>query len=136
MRVLFALAMFVFSLTGCGGSPGEECLKSFQAQLKDPESGRVIDFRNAELTYTATNGYGARIQGKALCRKAGDRWERDRSAELLKILSTTTEVLHAFNACRANGDSTDTCAGNSLALKRTKLDIEALNEESAMSLGY
>jgi hypothetical protein len=137
MRLFLTISACVFALGGCGGSPGEQCLKSFRGQLKDPESGRVIAFVDPELTYTATNGYGARIQGKALCRNAGDHWERDHFAEQLKILETSNDTLHAFNVCRDGGESAERCAGESLVLKRTKsVDINALNAESARSLGF
>ena len=47
--------------------PATQCLKNFRLELKDPESGRVVKFENNVLIYTATNSYGARVQGRAIC---------------------------------------------------------------------
>jgi hypothetical protein len=119
--------------------PAEQCLASFRNSLKDPESGRVVSFSEGQLVYTATNSYGARIQGRALCQKIGEVWSRDTSAELLAVLRLTAETLETYNVCRKKQQDTEQCAGGSLALKaaaRSRLDTEALQRESAEKLGF
>ncbi len=66
------LLFLSFLLAACiSKDPANQCLDSFGASLKNPDSGKVFDFSVNILTYTATNSYGARIQGKALCMKSG-----------------------------------------------------------------
>lgn len=131
-------AFLTIVVAGCTPSPGEQCLESFRAELKDPASGKVINFADSELVYTATNSYGARIQGKALCRESAGKWERDRSGELLRILKLSAQRLEGFNDCRNKGRTRETCAGDSVALRHAGLNIDtdAVNVESARLLGY
>ena len=74
-------------------TPAELCLESFKMNLKDPNSGKVINFENNILIYTATNSYGARIQGKAICKDSEGKWQRDREAETIKILDRSHEIM-------------------------------------------
>jgi hypothetical protein len=121
--------------------PGAQCLSSFKSTLKDPDSGKVVSFNDPTLIYTATNSYGARIQGKALCVKYGDKWVRDTSKEYLMILNLTTNKMEKSNDCRRAGGSARECAGDSLALKlsansRAPLDQNMLNKEAKEELGF
>ena len=122
-------------------SPGEQCLESFKSTLKDPDSGKVVSFKENELIYSATNSYGARTQGKALCNKfGGDKWSRDATAEYIKILNLATNKLEKSNACRRAGGSAIDCAGDSFALKQSAIlgqsNDEMLKEESTKELGF
>lgn len=131
----------LFALQGCLlDGPGEQCLNSFRSDLKDPESGKVISFEDPELVYTATNSYGARIKGKALCKQENGKWQRDHISETSKIMKRTIETLHASNICMEGGKSSAECAGESLALKHIRpgvgVDIDALNTESKEALGF
>ena len=136
--------IFVSLVSGCiGNSPGAQCLTSFKDELKDPDSGKVISFEGNKLTYSATNSYGARIQGKALCSKfGGDKWTRDKTAEYIEILNLSTGKIQRSNTCRAAGKKAMECYGSdSLVMKHAamssaNLDQEALNKESAIDLGY
>lgn len=142
MRIFWTVPLAVlFALQGClGDGPGQQCLDSFKADLKDPESGKVISFEALELVYTATNSYGARIKGKALCKEVGGIWQRDHATETLKILEKSTATLNASNACLRTKKSSAECAGESLALKRVSatasVDLDALNNESKDALGF
>lgn len=135
----------LFSLSGCQNNPGEECLQSFAATLKDPNSGKVIDFTDSTLTYTATNSYGARIQGKAICYKTHNgKWERAHSQELIKILQLSTEKMVFMNECRKKGNPASECFGGSAALERAyKMNYlgsdqatEDVKQEAAEELGF
>lgn len=131
----------LFALQGClGDGPGQQCLNSFKGDLKDPESGKILSFEDPELVYTATNSYGARIKGKALCAKVGDKWQRDHASEYQKILQRSGDTLRASNACMSSNKAVAECAGDSLALKhRTSdgsVDLDALNKESKEALGF
>ena len=121
--------------------PGSQCLNSFKSTLKDPNSGKVISFDAPTLTYTATNSYGARTQGKALCTKVGDEWVRDGDAENLAVLTLTADKLERSNACRKAGGNSKDCAGTSLAFKLsanslTPVDLDMLKKEAATELGF
>lgn len=138
------LPIFILLLNACTPveiDPGNQCLNSFKEKLKDPESGKVISFENFTLTYTATNSYGARIQGKALCKKLAEKWTRDTAAEQIKILNLTTDKLSKSNQCLHDGKKPEECAGDSLVLQRdsrtlTQSSINELQEESAKELGF
>ncbi len=142
MLKIFLTAMLAVFLTGClTQEPGVQCLNSFKSTLKDPESGKVISFDGITLTYTATNSYGARTQGKAICVKVGDKWVRDGQRELIDILRRTAEKLNESKICKKAGGSEMHCAGDSLALRlsvnsRDGLDVEMLKSEVAKELGY
>ena len=116
-----AFALCVTSiLAGCQQlvDPGIECLQSFASELKDPQSGLVISFDNGTLIYTATNSYGARTQGKALCKQQSDgKWQRDSSEERLLIWREAAERISIYNHCRESKGTLDMCAGDSFALK-------------------
>ena len=96
-----ALVLTIIMISGCDLSeeipaiktPAELCLESFKMNLKDPNSGQVINFENNILIYTATNSYGARIQGKAICKDSEGKWQRDREAETIKILDRSNEIM-------------------------------------------
>lgn len=135
--------------------PGTQCLNSFKNDLKDPDSGKVISFEPPILTYTATNTYGARTQGKAHCTQFSKDWKRDLGKEKIAILNRTADKMGKSNDCRAAGGTSENCAGDSLVLqlhalrfkahldmlpfrksaKSPELDINALNRESATELG-
>jgi hypothetical protein len=95
--------------------PGILCLNSFKADLKDPDSGKVISFESGVLTYTATNSYGARIQGKALCEKSYDnKWTRNRLKEIIMINEEVTKRIRAHTAClESSRTSSYGCGGDS-----------------------
>jgi len=93
------------------------------------------------LTYSATNSYGARTQGKALCAKVDDKWVRDGHAENLAILKLTADKLKASNDCHQAGGKSKECAGDSVALRLsaislTPVDIDMLKKEAATELGF
>jgi hypothetical protein len=119
--------------------PGSQCLNSFKSTLKDPNSGKVISFDAPTLTYTATNSYGARTQGKALCTKVGDEWVRDRHAEYLAVLNLSTEKMKSYNDCRQAGGSDMKCEVNSLEQRLSpnlRLDTDRHLKEAAKELGF
>ena len=143
-KLLTALP-FVLLLTSClTKDPATQCLDSFRSNLKDPGSGKVLDFKDKVLTYTATNSYGARIQGKALCRESiieKGKWERDTSGEYLQILNLTADKLEKSNDCRKAGGSGAECAGGSRVLERSAISLRSpapgeLEDEAAQELGY
>ncbi len=135
--------LLLFVLTACtpAPDPGAQCLNSFKAELKDPESGKVLSFEPPVLTYTATNSYGARMQSKAYCAKVGDKWRRDLWAEELAILDLTTKKLKVFTICKKAGVKAEACAGGSrtlmlAAISQTQVDVAALKKEAATELGF
>jgi hypothetical protein len=135
--------VFVFSvvlaLAGCAKPPGDQCLDSFRASLKDPESGKVIGFADGVLTYTATNSYGARTQGKAMCKQSEGKWSRDHYQEHLTVLNQTATVLEEFNKCRKGGGSEESCAGASASLRFVGADgvnVGELTKETGRALGF
>jgi hypothetical protein len=138
----YYLAAGIFMLSGCAlDSPGEQCLESFRLTLKDPDSGKVISYSGNALTYSATNGYGARIQGRALCKKDGDKWMRDLHSELLATLELTARRLDENNKCLAAGKDARSCGGGSLAIKyaaerNISIDLNALQAEASKELGF
>jgi hypothetical protein len=90
MLLKIGLAFVVLAVTGCSetsfGSPGEQCLASFRNSLKDPDSGKVVAFEQTSsvsgvLRYTATNSFGARIQGREDCILSSSKWTRNDAAE-------------------------------------------------------
>jgi len=132
-------------LTSCSiKDPANQWLDSFHSDLKDPDSGKVFDFEGNILTYTATNSYGARIQGKALCGYSiieKGKWGRDVAGEYLQILKLTTKKLENSNACRESCRSWLECAGDSQVLKRAAISRTSpaqseLEDEAARELGY
>lgn len=139
MRKIVGAVLICAAVAGCTKSPGEQCLDSFRATLKDPESGKVISLSDNILVYTATNSYGARIQGKALCTKASDKWSRDQTKELLMVFERTEKVLSEYNGCLKGGGDKESCAGSSTTLKYSGTGaaiVDGLNKESAKSLGF
>jgi len=138
--VKLAILLIVAVLLGCSGDdPGSQCLDSFRMTLKDPDSGKVFSFAEPLLTYTATNSYGARTQGKALCHKQSDgKWTRHERGELIATLELVKEKLDGFNQCMKNGaKDRKICAGGSIALNRNSdLDLEALKAEARRELGF
>jgi hypothetical protein len=137
---LIILPLFLF---GCiSENPGTQCLNSFKATLKDPDSGKVLSFDPPTLKYSATNSYGARTQGKALCTQQGvGKWTRDQRAEYLAILELSAAKLKTQNACVKTGGTSQACAGNSTvlslsAISLTPVNVDKLNEESAAELGF
>ncbi len=99
LAILASVAL-ALGLGGCAKSPGEQCLDSFRLKLKDPDSGKVIDFKEKTLAYTATNSYGARIQKKALCKQGLDgSWYRDYSAEYLEAMEYVLRIAQEYGAC-------------------------------------
>lgn len=116
--VRLALFMAIVVLAGCTQSPGEQCLESFRSNLKDPESGKVIAFKENVLTYTATNSYGARTQGKAICKQGSDsKWRRDHMDEYLEALQYVKNVADELTSCSDahNGDKEPCIKGNPIA---------------------
>lgn len=116
-KVQLAIAASVIALSaGCAKSPGEQCLDSFRQGLKDPESGKVISFKDGTLVYTATNSYGARIQGKALCQETvGEKgkWTRDHTGEHLAVLKLATDMLEQHGDCVRRGEKSADCDASS-----------------------
>jgi hypothetical protein len=45
------------------------------------------------VRYKAKNSYGAYVQGNMLCKKAGDKWVRDRANELIVQMAVTTQLI-------------------------------------------
>ena len=131
-------AQVLVALAGCQKNPGDECLDSFRMRLKDPDSGKVISFEAGTLRYTATNSYGARIQGSAICKQVEGKWSRDSVAEDLKVLNTTADILGAYNNCRRSGSPQAECAGDSPTLQSTRgdLDTSRLEDEVRRKLGF
>ena len=143
----FAAALpFALLLTSClSRDPGNQCLDSFRSTLKDPDSGKVLEFRDHILTYTATNSYGARIQGNAFCTESNGKWTRDKYQEsvmidnlYIKKLDIETESVKKSNDCRKAGGTLNSCGGKSR--EETAVDIDAhmkqLRKESANELGF
>lgn len=129
-------------MTSClAKDPANQCLDSFRADLKNPSSGKVFNFKNKTLTYTATNSYGATIQGKALCKELNGKWVRDTDREYLQILELTAKKLKKSNDCRQAGGTSMECAGGSRVLERSAILLKPsapgeLEEEIARELGY
>lgn len=122
-------------LTGClSKSPAEQCLDSFRNELKDPASGVVINFTAPNLQYSATNSYGARTQGRAICTESNGKWERDPLAEHLKVLNTMTDELKQLNKCRTNGGSREECSGSSIGMQYE--DQQMHEREVKSKLGF
>jgi hypothetical protein len=123
--------------------PATQCLKNFRLELKDPESGRVVKFENNVLIYTATNSYGARVQGKAICEppiQEGGEWKRNKIEEHIEITKLVTKKLKRSNECRKEGKKAIECTFESDSLKKAaiskKLDEDALYQEAGIELGY
>ena len=139
MRTLIALVITILLSACVFEKPETQCLNSFKSTLKDPDSGKVISFNPPELTYSATNSYGARIQGKALCQEYKKEWSRDYHAEKLAIMNRSTEKLKASNECRFNGGNREECAGDSLAIRHRTFSgtsLDDLHKESERELGF
>lgn len=142
MERIFSITLLCVFLASCSSQePGAQCLESFKATLKDPESGKVIEFENSILTYTATNSYGARRQGKAICTNVGEKWVRNTDAEDIKVLNGVALALEGVNSCRAAGGAAMSCAGNSLAFQSaarsmSPVDIDRLSREVRSQLGF
>ena len=143
-KLLTALPL-VLLLTSClTKDPATQCLDSFRSNLKDPDSGKVLYFKDKVLTYTATNSYGARIQGKALCSESiieKGKWERDVFEEHQQILKLITNKLNKSTACREAGGSGAECAGGSRVLEKSAISLRPaalseLEDEAAQELGY
>jgi hypothetical protein len=139
-KVIISASLFSLILSGCvesEKSAAEKCLDSFRYDFKDPESGKVINFTENMLTYTATNSYGARIQGKAICKQLGENWQRDFYKEKMMALDRSTELLEKSIECKKAGGSNNECAGSSAALKRSDENIfNDLMKESLQELGF
>ena len=145
MRIFWiVLPVALFALQGCRGvEPGQQCLDSFKASLKDPESGKVISFVAPELVYTATNSYGARTKGNALCMEIGGKWRRDTSAETMQVVRKSTATLETYIACMETKKTPAQCAAESgsLALKLSEVygrevDQDAMHKEVRAALGF
>jgi hypothetical protein len=143
MKLIIAVISFL-TLAGClFQSPAEECLNSFKESLKDPESGRVVSFSDSLLVYTATNSYGARTQGKALCIEAEGKWSRDRDAEYLviqgitikKINQAADEIAKVID-CRAQGGNTKSCGGDRLPVETPEYAQERFKKEALDESGF
>lgn len=120
-------------LAGCEKlmpSPGTQCLESFRTDLKDPESGKVLSFENGLLTYTATNSYGARIQGKAICELVNDKWIRMRGRERILVLDKMTEKIEAQTKCMQSTKVQGECG---LPLGT---DLSRLEQITAQEMGF
>ena len=125
-------------LAGCAKSPAEQCLDSFRSKLKDPESGKVIVFEDKTLSYTATNSYGARIQGKALCKETSGKWSRDYAEEYLAALQYVEKVGKRYNDCMEFGARKESiCADSPLARKfAAGAGVGPLSNDAAEILGF
>lgn len=139
---VIASAVILMTLPGCGKTPAEQCLESFKTTLKDPNSGQVISFENDLLTYTATNSYGGRVQGKAMCTQGeGGKWARDKLKESTQITERVNKVmairrkeLDSQIVCmRSVGASLKKCTGSD-TLERT--DMDAIYKKAAQDLGF
>lgn len=140
IRGLVASGAVLIALSGCGESPAEQCLDSFKTTLKDPNSGQVISFENNLLTYTATNSYGGRVQGKAMCTQQDDKWVRDLAREDLRIKELSLKMLQAYNtkldsqvACLRAGGNMEKCTSNP---RLDPNDAKDLDEKAAQELGF
>jgi hypothetical protein len=140
-QLLLIALPFVFSAC-VSENPGTQCLNSFKSTLKDPDSGKIISFDAPTLKYSATNSYGARTQGKALCTQNVDgKWVRDHSEEYLAILRLSKKKLDASNVCLKAGGTGLVCAGDSFALRQAAIsqvptNLDKLHEESTVELGF
>lgn len=140
---LVLVAVALISFTACSKNkptPGDQCLASFRMSLKDPDSGRVVSFDPPVLIYTATNSYGARIKGKALCSNMTGEWRRDHHTELMQTMDRVLEKYEKAKACRAaKGEN---CYAHSEVLARqhrtgrTEGWNEAMLEEAREELGF
>ena len=74
-----------------------------------------MSFEAPLLKYTATNSYGARTQGNALCKLDEKKWSRDYHAETMAVLELTRKKIDDSNDCLSS-QSKSNCAGDSLAL--------------------
>ena len=143
MRVLIALGAPLLLSACFSDEPGTQCLKSFKSNLKDPDSGKVIDFTPPTLTYSATNSYGARIQGKALCIKSSmdGSWHRDSNAEALAVLQRSTDKMNKASECMKIKKSFKVCENEveSQVIWRkgfSEHEINDVHEESRRELGF
>lgn len=137
---------FALLLTSClSRDPANQCLDSFRSNLKDPDSGKVLAFQDNLLTYTATNTYGARVQGKAFCKESDGKWARDKYQEsvmidelLIKKLDKESESIEKSNACRRAGGTLKSCTGKSFQEFNVDIDthIKNVRKESANELGF
>ena len=137
MKNLIALSSLLFLSACFSDDPGTQCLNSFKSSLKDPDSGKVLDFTPPTLTYSATNSYGARVQGKALCKQHDKKWSRDFQEENMAVMQRSIDKLDENKACRDRKGSYKACESetNSLAI-RHNLSEKELNEESRRELGF
>ena len=136
--VVLSLAL---AIAGCVKSPADQCLDSFRSSLKDPGSGKAIGFSDGALTYTATNSYGARTQGKAICREFQGKWSRNHRQEELKASERAVDLMNEFKKCQKGGGSVQTCAGDSIGLKlmgsgSVAFNVDEYIKESARALGF
>jgi hypothetical protein len=104
-------------------SAGQECLDSFKSRLKDPESGKVLSFNEQLLVYTATNDYGGRVQGKALCQVVDGKWRRDPQTEISQGIELVRKTAATDLECLNSGKTQ--CASGPQSLK-----------EAMQALGY
>lgn len=123
----------LIALSGCEKSPAEQCLESFKTTLKDPNSRQVISFENNLLTYTATNSFGARIQGKAMCTQEGGKWVRDKLAELNMSMDKALQEINAAEACRNAGGSYADCQQSNPSAPQ---DVDSRVDRAAKDLGF
>lgn len=143
---IVATLPFALLLASClSKDPANQCLDSFRSDLKDPDSGKVLVFKDNVLTYTATNSYGARIQGKAFCKEFNGKWARDKHQESVMInklwikkLDKESERIEKSNACRKAGGTLESCTEKSLqkSISDIETNMENLRKESASELGF
>ena len=109
IKMHFFLFIPLFFLMGCAKNPAEQCLESFRDDLVSPRSAKAVKLIDGNLTYLAKNRSGTEIQGKAICVQVGEKWARDSSAEYIKILKYSTDILKSNNGCRNEGNPRSYC---------------------------
>ncbi len=126
-------------LNGCNKAPAEQCLDSFRGDLKDPESPKVISFEGGELIYTATNSYGARVKGRALCSEdPKGKWRRDRTAEHSLVADEMTARMRKSTACMKNREWTthySECRAD-LPFQGDSVDLDRLEGKIRVEMGF
>lgn len=108
--ILFLLIPII--LSACKQDPAQECLESFRNDLVSPSSAKVLKFDGERLSYLAKNRNGVEVQGKAICKKIGEKFVRDSSSEYIEILRYHNNSLEENNDCRVRFGNKKYCDEN------------------------
>ncbi len=107
-----AFLLIPILLSACKKDTAQECLESFRNDLVSPNSAKVLKFDGEKLSYLAKNRNGVEVQGRAICRKIGEEFVRDSSAEYIEVLSYHTNSLKENNECRVSFKNREYCDEN------------------------